>query len=75
MLVLYRKDDQSTQDHRPRQRPHGRNTANMSSRLANPRRTRLDAWPKQRTVDVRTDQGAKPTESTSPAPEAERADR
>ncbi|MEU6037223.1 MULTISPECIES: hypothetical protein [Actinomadura] len=47
----------------------------MSSRLANPRRTRLDAWPKQRTVDVRTDQGAKPTESTSPAPEAERADR
>ncbi|MFC7729799.1 MULTISPECIES: hypothetical protein [Actinomadura] len=47
----------------------------MSSRLANPRRTRLDAWPKQRTVDVRTDQDAKPAESTSPAPAAERADR
>ncbi|GLW63444.1 hypothetical protein Arub01_16880 [Actinomadura rubrobrunea] len=72
MLVLYRKDDPK---HRPHPRLHGRYTTNMSNRLANPRRTRLSAWPKQRTVDVRTDQGAKPAESASPAPEAERADR
>jgi hypothetical protein len=47
----------------------------MSNRLANPRRTRLDAWPKQRTVDVETDRDGKPGESPASAPEAERADR
>ncbi|MFC6882625.1 MULTISPECIES: hypothetical protein [Actinomadura] len=36
----------------------------MSNALANPRRTKLDAWPERRTLDSESEQGVLPTDSS-----------
>ncbi|WP_165975584.1 hypothetical protein [Actinomadura rubrisoli] len=47
----------------------------MDNPLANPRRTKLDAWPSRRPVDSDGDQAGRPADAESAAAEEELAGR